>query len=177
MFKKLRMVGAALAIAVMPLSANALTVLADGGSYTLDAAGAAPFVGNIDAVGGSGTFTSTFTATPTNFGEMSLSVITAFLDLFDNLKVEWQTTGGTMLSAVDPIPVGTTKLLTTFDATNSTQNLVFTWADSTDTTGQTNGPVGFDFAVSPVPVPAAGFLLLGALGGLGFAGRRRRKVA
>ena len=30
---------------------------------------------------------------------------------------------------------------------------------------------------SPVPVPAAGFLLVGALGGLGFAGRRRRKAS
>lgn len=34
-----------------------------------------------------------------------------------------------------------------------------------------------EFLISSVPIPAAGFLLLGALGGLGFAGRRRRKAA
>jgi len=40
-----------------------------------------------------------------------------------------------------------------------------------------NGPVGADFRiqVSPVPIPASGLLLLTALGGIGFAGRRSRK--
>jgi hypothetical protein len=176
MLKKLKMIGVALVIAAMPLSANALTVLSDGGSYTLDAPGAAPFLGNIDAVGGGGTFTSTFTATPIAFGEMRLSVIPDFLALFTGLKAEWQTVGGAVLAAIDPILAGSSKLLTTFDVANSTQNLVFTWTGSVDTSGQVNGPVGFDFAVSPVPVPAAGFLLIGALGGLGLM-RRRRKTA
>lgn len=37
----------------------------------------------------------------------------------------------------------------------------------------------YDFTLfaRPIPIPAAGFLLVGALGGLGFAGRRRRKTA
>ncbi|WP_210879734.1 VPLPA-CTERM sorting domain-containing protein [Roseovarius autotrophicus] len=34
-----------------------------------------------------------------------------------------------------------------------------------------------EFGVAPIPVPAAGILLLTALGGLGFAARRRRKAA
>jgi len=43
---------------------------------------------------------------------------------------------------------------------------------------RTNDGLGIDgvqVGVAPVPVPAAGVLLLGALGGLGFAARRRRK--
>jgi len=50
---------------------------------------------------------------------------------------------------------------------------------------QSTGPTGndsiklvdFDRIPSPVPLPAAGFLLLGALGGLGVAARRKRKAA
>lgn len=34
-----------------------------------------------------------------------------------------------------------------------------------------------EFGVAPIPLPAAGFLLIGALGGLGFAARRRRRTA
>jgi hypothetical protein len=34
-----------------------------------------------------------------------------------------------------------------------------------------------DITVSSVPLPAAGFLLLGGLGAMGFAARRKRKAA
>ncbi|WP_299356634.1 VPLPA-CTERM sorting domain-containing protein [uncultured Shimia sp.] len=36
---------------------------------------------------------------------------------------------------------------------------------------------GIKVGIAPIPVPAAGFLLVGALGGLGFVGRRRRKTS
>ncbi|SDF69540.1 VPLPA-CTERM protein sorting domain-containing protein, partial [Salipiger thiooxidans] len=32
-------------------------------------------------------------------------------------------------------------------------------------------------SVTPVPLPAAGILLIGALGGLGFASRRKKRLA
>jgi hypothetical protein len=173
MINKLKALAVAAVVAVTPLAASATTFLADDGIYVLDAPGAAPFLGNIDAVGGAGDYTATFSATPTNFGEMKLSILDSFVGLFENLKVEWQTAGGSVLEAIDPIVAGTAALKTTFDAVNSTQKLVFSWTDSTDTTGAPKGPLGFDFEVAPVPLPAGGFLLIGALGALGVARRRK----
>ncbi|MGB4827936.1 MAG: VPLPA-CTERM sorting domain-containing protein [Paracoccaceae bacterium] len=50
------------------------------------------------------------------------------------------------------------------------------FADTGPTPGDAGGPIIDNISVAAVPVPAAGFLLLGALGGL--AGlRRRRKTA
>jgi len=174
MINKLKALAVAAVVAVTPLAASATTFLVDDGIYTLDAPGAAPFLGNVDALGGAGDFTVTFSATPTNYGEMELTIGGGFLALFDDLKVGWQTVGGSVLTAIDPIVEGTGILQTTFDVVNSTQKLVFSWTDSVDSTvGGTLEGRGFDFEVSPVPVPAAGFLLIGALGALGVARRRK----
>ncbi len=174
MINKLKALAVAAVVVTAPLAASATTFLVDDGVYTLDAPGAAPFLGNVDAVGGGGDFTATFSATPTNFGLMKLTILQSFVNLFDDLKVEWQTLGGATLAAVDPIVAGSAELQTKFDAVNSTQNLVFSWTDSVDSTaGGTQRPRGFDFEVAPVPVPAAGLLLVGALGALGVARRRK----
>lgn len=45
------------------------------------------------------------------------------------------------------------------------------------TSGSSNEITSFVTSVSPVPLPAAGVLLIGALAGLGFAGRRRNMWA
>ena len=74
-----------------------------------------------------------------------------------------------------------------FDANNKNDNLGlanwFTITAAADCTswvcdqaeGGVRGDVNIDLA--PVPLPAAGFLLLAALGGMGVAGRRSRKSA
>ena len=57
-------------------------------------------------------------------------------------------------------------------------SVVFDWTyGQAYATGATNPFINFSVSASPVPVPAAGFLLIGALGGLGIARRRRRKMA
>ena len=59
-------------------------------------------------------------------------------------------------------------------------SLVIDYGDPMGATGA-GGPVGpdIDFLITatPVPVPAAAVLLAGALGGLGFAARRKKKNA
>ena len=61
----------------------------------------------------------------------------------------------------------------TFVFTGSSDHLFF--ADTGTTTGDNGGPIIDNISVSAVPVPAAGFLLFGALGGL--MALRRRKTA
>jgi len=56
-------------------------------------------------------------------------------------------------------------------------SIIFDWTYGAAYASGESGPsIDFSLSASPVPVPAAGFLLLGALGGLGVARRRRRKA-
>ena len=89
-------------------------------------------------------------------------------ELKEHLR-EGDDAGNAVLSTIN-LARGETLLATVFTAPNLTQSLVFSW------TGSKNG-AGFDVEVAAavVPVPAAGFLLLGALGGI--AALRRRKTA
>lgn len=63
-----------------------------------------------------------------------------------------------------------TELETTFGVPTVDQSLVFNWDDST-------AGAGFDFDVTPVPLPAGAWMLLSALGGMGVLQYRRRKTA
>ena len=101
--------------------------------------------------------------------EASATIGRIALGQFKNLTMSWLDAGNAVLSTIN-LARGETLLATVFTAPNLTQSLVFSW------TGSKNG-AGFDVEVAAavVPVPAAGFLLLGALGGI--AALRRRKTA
>jgi len=102
------------------------------------------------------------------------------LDPFVNLRISW-CSGSTAVSPLacsgelafitEPVDGGVSVNVNSGD----TFSLVATWESIDNPFSPGTG--NLDFFIAAVPVPAAGFLLLGALGGLGFAGRRRRKAA
>ena len=64
------------------------------------------------------------------------------------------------------------------DLTGAAGSSIFFSLTGTALLGSSSGtPPDLDLIISPVPLPAAGFLLIGALGGLGALSRRRKKAA
>ena len=130
------------------------------------------YIGDVVTDGGPGSVGVIFDASVAGLGTSKVTIGSITAGQFTGLTISWidmATNGvlGTILFAPD-----VTVLSTTFaDPDTLVQKLLISWDTSSST--------GFDFegTVATVPVPAAGFLLLGALGGLGFAGRRRRKAA
>ena len=150
--------------------AEAITTVVDDGTY--DITSDTLFTGLVEnPSGGSGDFIVNFTSPIDPFDAEAASSLTVDVSAtFTDLTMEWQNTGtGTPLAST-PVGSGITSLQTTFDASNPDQSLVFDWADSTESQG-------FDFDVSPsaIPLPAGGWLLLTAFGGMA-ALRRRRKA-
>lgn len=157
----------AVAMLLTPAVANAVTVVNSGGSYDITSDNL--FVGVASANGGAGSHTvSFFSPTDPVHGKANASVTPRVGGLFQNLTMSWVDAATNTILATTAVTSGVTNLTSTFTAPSLSQNLVFSWTGST-------ANVGFDFDVSAVPVPAAGLLLLTALGGLGIA--RRRKAA
>ena len=165
---KLKTAIVAVAMLLTPVVANAVTIVNGGGSYDITSDNL--FVGVAkDTDGGAGSYSVNFISPldPVQ-GKANASVTPRIGGLFQNLTMSWVDSATNTILATTAVTAGVSNLTTTFTAPRLSQNLVFSWTGST-------ANVGFDFDVSAVPVPAAGLLLLTALGGLGFA--RRRKTA
>lgn len=170
MFNKVKYAITALVIALMPIGATAATFIQDGNAYSIGYG--SEFFGDVTSTaGGAGSWTIEFNADSDPIeADASLSIGRIVANQFTGLRLSWLDTSLNVLSTVMVPTAPGANLMTRFSAPNLDQFLRIDW------TGSTAG-AGFDVEVAAdVPVPAAGLLLLTALGGA-FALRRRRKIA
>lgn len=154
--------------ALLPMTANAATVVVQGGG-PYDVQSDNLFFGVVSSgAGGAGTFTiDFFNPSGTVIAIADAAVTSAAVStLFTDLTISWLD-GLTLNTLVQAAGVDT--LSTEFSGAFQSQRLVFSWSGSVADAG-----FGFDVETSQVPIPAALPLFLSALFGLGFATRRRR---
>lgn len=197
MIDKLKVLGAALAFAVsLPVAASAATVVSldasdSGGSWDLLAADLYEIEESYNGATGTTDLDYTFTVDAADAPQpgVAVAVNLIFDGVVEGLTMNWATADMVYDSATDMF-VGAATVLETgpFILTDlgagitSATLLLGTLFEDPDTLSQTLN-FGFDsysgtsFSVSidvaAVPVPAAGFLLIGALGALGVARRRK----
>ena len=168
-----------LAIAAAPIAANAVTVTVSDAAGTTYAYGLTysvdttlptnEYLVEIDQFFGDGTGTYSFSFDFLNntLNDAFLSVAT-LLDAGDFNNESLVVTGAGVGGAPVSISLdGEDNFITVLAGSTATFTATY---DALNTRGN------FDFSVAAVPVPAAGLMLLTALGGLGMA-RRRRKDA
>ena len=168
-------------IAAAPGSVSAATVtgdLADGGStdVTFGVNSPFPFQGGVSDIesGTSGFFEHTFNVDPAGFGHADVSVTTTNFERLASVTIQWITGGD---SATIDGPAGEEASVgTTFSLTQPSDTLRISWVMKDDVP---KGSLSFAGTITAIPLPAAGWLLLGGLGALGgmAATRRRREMA
>lgn len=165
---------AAALFAVAPLSAGAVTVVSKNGSY--DILSDDVFSGTVvDKDGGKGSYKVNFFSLidPTK-GFANAAITSLNLKTFKGLKMMWVDSASKTVLQSGSVKAGITSLDTIFASPYLSQDLVFKWKDS-----KAGVSLNFDVTgvATPIPVPAAGLLMVGALGGLGLIGARRRSGA
>lgn len=174
---------AAAAIAVMPMTASATPMLFNEGGSTLIELNNTYSFGETNLTGG-GSLSFVLDATPPSQIELETRFsVLEFTGTFVNLVIELTTGEGsesaTFLGSANQI--SGYALSTVFNASRTfSQTLNISWTDviapsSSTQFGSAQAGILIQGIPAQVPVPAAGFLLLGALGGFG-ALRRRKKA-
>ena len=171
----LRLIAATTLVCASPVLANALTVVSDGGTYSVSS-GSNEFLGFVSTTAGSGgSYRVNLEAgvLPLTFNldaEIAMTALVA--STFSGLEMSWFDTSDDSLISTIPIVGGVVNSLTTDLNAPIAQYLEISW---------TNSLAGFGFAVavnpspgSIVPLPAGALLLGTALGGLGLARRGQR---
>ena len=171
---KIKAVGLAAAMMMAPLAASAATVV-PGGSYDL-LADDYTFDQKLNVGAAGQTYTFSFTNTSDKLAALTVAGVNV-------RQATAKFTGGVQFMA-GPLSFGFAEDETggregTFKvAAGQSIDVVLSFGDVIDSgikNSKGKAQVGFDIEAAVVPVPAAGLLLLTALGGLGFA--RRRKSA
>lgn len=178
MLTKFKTTLAAVAFIALPMVASAATVtLVNGGTTAIQLGDNYEYQTTVTTTGaGSREFTLT------SSGQVAVAssfVALEFTGVFTNLKYFLVTA----LGQVDTTPgmagsfVRTSSLDTIFDSVNGyTQTLKVTWDGVALNNGNTTAQFDIQAVPSEIPVPAAGLLLISALGGVAALRRRRKAV-
>ncbi|NDK09403.1 hypothetical protein GW846_01345 [Candidatus Gracilibacteria bacterium] len=164
---------AALAFAA-PVGAATVTTLQNGGSYT--PGDGDQFNISYISAGGAGNFSADFTPNPASDAIGVIGINRIDLGNFFSVVVGWKDAIGDIISS-QSVNSTFTLAQTAFNA-GEKQTFFFNFLDSKPG-GKIDANVMFESApatVSPVPIPAAGLLLLAALGSVAAFGRKKAKV-
>ncbi|MCR9088199.1 MAG: VPLPA-CTERM sorting domain-containing protein [Rhodobacteraceae bacterium] len=160
---------ALLALGLSASASSAVTVISDGGVYATGAGLETQFIGNIAALGGPGSWSVTFEANRDATAEAIVTIGGIVASTFEGLTLSWLNAADNSLLASVPVLPTETSLSSVFLAPGTlSQILQVSWLNSLDGAG-----FGIEVAVSPVPLPFAGALLLTGLGGLVLVRRRQ----
>jgi hypothetical protein len=143
-------------------------MVSDGGTYGTQLTVQDSVSIDVSAVSTSTTGNLDFTFAPSPLNA-TISMILSSIDFNDFGPITATLSDGTSSSSGTVVAAGT-ELIFTGVALNSPLNVSFQW------TNNTTGSFNADLLMSPVPLPAAGWMLLAGLGGIA-ALRRRQKVA
>lgn len=127
---------------------------------------------------GPGGIWAEFTVVPagTGFGELALTNYHS--GLFTGLTAKWvDVATNTTLATLTPLTAGLNTLATVFTAATQTQRLELTWDSLLVPQEASQSSLVPAVYIAPVPLPASGLLLVGALGGIAALRRKKKELA